>query len=235
MDEDYVSDSSSDFDECWIDTFLAKKGNDFFCEIDEEYIRDKFNLTGLNQELNRISYLVDIITDVVCIDLELEKGQEELKRNTAILYGLIHARYILTPRGLNKMFEKYKNREFGLCPRVYCQLHPLLPIGLHDQLRYSSVKLYCAKCEEIYIPKSSKYSTIDGVYFGLSFPPMFFQHFAHATPLHSSEIYQPKIFGFKLLEHSKLNRWREYERRKMVKRLKKKGIEMDNVIGGFSV
>lgn len=36
------------------------------------------------------------------------------------LYGLIHARFILTPKGLNIMKDKFLKGVFGMCPRVLC-------------------------------------------------------------------------------------------------------------------
>ncbi|CAH6722244.1 casein kinase II subunit beta' [[Candida] jaroonii] len=233
--EEYHTDSSSDFTEYWIDLFLGIKGHEYFCDIDEDYIRDKFNLTGLNQEVSKLSVLIDILTDIIDIESQPEDQRDALEHNARVLYGLIHARYILTSRGLNKMFEKYRNGDFGYCPRVHCQLHPLLPIGLNDQPRLASVKLYCAKCEDLYNPKSGRHAIIDGAYFGTSFPAMFFQNFPQAIPVHDRKIYTPRVFGFKLHDYSQLSRWRELQRNKLEKSLVQKGIDIYNKPGGFVI
>jgi casein kinase II subunit beta len=43
-----ASSSESEAGVKWVTWFCSLKGNEFFCEIEEEYIRDHFNLTGLN-------------------------------------------------------------------------------------------------------------------------------------------------------------------------------------------
>jgi casein kinase II subunit beta len=73
-----------------------------------------------------------------------------------------------------KQLDKYKKADFGRCPRVLCQGQPLLPIGLTDVPYEKSVKLYCGRCEDIYSPKSSRHGSIDGAYFGTSFPHLLF-------------------------------------------------------------
>lgn len=153
------------------------------------------------------------------------EDREKLEKSARHLYGLVHARYILTSRGLQKMLEKYRNCDFGRCPRVHCQLHPLLPVGLSDIPRHNAVKLYCAKCEDIYSPKLSRHATIDGAYFGTSFPAMFFQVFPTIIPTKPKERYVPKIFGFKLHDHAKLARWQENQREEMEKRVREGIIE----------
>ena len=47
----------------WISWFLQSKGNEYFCEVEEDYILDRFNLTGLNTEVQNYSQALDIITD----------------------------------------------------------------------------------------------------------------------------------------------------------------------------
>ena len=77
------------------------------------------------------------------------------------LYGLIHARYIQTKEGMQKVKQKFLANEFGTCPRVECNrdengvkiLQGVLPIGMSSELNISKVKIYCPKCEDIFVPK----------------------------------------------------------------------------------
>lgn len=184
--------------------------------------------------------------------------------------------------------EKYRRADFGRCPRVYCYQQALLPVGLSDTPYIKAVKLYCPRCEDIYSPKSNRHGSIDGVYFGTTFPHMMFMVYpgmipgkapppqitgqvggassgnqptgatststagqpsplgsgfprdgvpqgagantggASAAPApHSqigggtlstaaaamkAEIYDPKLFGFRVNEMAKLKRWREAQR-----------------------
>jgi len=120
----------------------------------------------------------------------------ELNQEASDLYGLIHARFILTPRGLAKVYQKFLSGTYGYCPRALCDRQKVLPVGLSDQLKTSRFKVFCPRCEEVYLPKVRSVN-IDGAYFGSSFPHVFLKHYPEAIVLPPKIYhYEPKIYGF---------------------------------------
>jgi len=222
--EDYVSESDSDYTSYWRDWFISSRGNEYFCEIDEDYLTDRFNLTGLNTEVQYYQYALDLVTDVFDLDCE-DDMRETIEKSARHLYGLVHARYIVTTRGLAKMLDKYKKADFGKCPRVMCHSHPLLPMGLSDVPNVKPVKLYCARCEDIYNPKSSRHASIDGAYFGTSFHNIIFQVYPALIPPKSAERYVPRVYGFKVHAAAALVRWQAGRREDMRRRLRRLQVD----------
>eukprot|EP01134_Creolimax_fragrantissima_P000189 CFRG0189T1 len=189
MDVSLSSDTSS-----WIDTFIHKPPNKFYCAIEESYIEDAFNLFGLRPQVHNYSKALSCMLDEDLDDLSQDQYNRVVK-SAERLYGLIHARYILTNRGLARMLEKYQRADFGTCRTQMCNNHPLLPTGLTDTLKQNRVRVLCPLCEQITL---SEQSNLDGAYFGTSWIQMLFFAFPECRPLQFPTRYTPMCFGFKV-------------------------------------
>ena len=106
-----------------------------------------------------------------------------------------------------------------------CNSHPLLPLGLSDIPNLKPVKLYCARCEDTYNPKSSRHASIDGAYFGTSFHSILFQVYPTLVPAKSQERYVPRVYGFKVHAAAALVRWQNGQRGDMRRRLRKMEVD----------
>ncbi len=125
--ENQASDDSSEMtaseeEVSWISWFINIKGNDFFCEVEQSFIQDDFNLTGLSSQVPYYDYALDMILDVdiptgqsccfassacfyvfLCTESLSEDQHEIIETAAEVLYGLIRARYILTAAGMTRM------------------------------------------------------------------------------------------------------------------------------------
>lgn len=204
----------------WIEWFLSFRGNEIFCAVDEDFISDRFNITGIGHDIPQFKKAYELISGSCgnkisafdffsyhshIVDQEENDGEIRniIEKSARHTYGLIHSRFILTSAGLEKMLEKYEQGVFGTCPRVLCKQAKLLPSGISDIPGVEGVKLFCPHCEDIYSPKSGRHASIDGAYFGTTFAHMFVQTFPNVVPqIKSSQKYVPRIFGFRIADRS---------------------------------
>ncbi|KAL9228811.1 hypothetical protein vseg_004350 [Gypsophila vaccaria] len=199
-ESDSEESDASGSDGSWISWFCNLRGNEFFCEVDDDYIQDDFNLCGLGSQVPYYDYALDLILDVESShgDIFTEEQNELIESAAEMLYGLIHVRYILTSKGMAAMLEKFKNYDFGRCPRVFCSGQPCLPLGQSDIPRSSTVKIYCPRCEDVYYPRSKHQGNADGAYFGTTFAHLFLMTYANLKPAQPARSYVQRVFGFKI-------------------------------------
>lgn len=182
----------------WIEWFCQLRGHEFFCEIDTQYIADAFNLYGLRAQVSRYKQCVELLLGVGDSASDREGQEQELYPHAKRLYGLIHARYILTSQGQKHMLHKYEFGDFGKCPRVLCGLANVLPVGEHAEMGRSSVKLYCPQCQDMYDPPRKCHRDIDGAYFGPSFPHLLMMVKPDSFQPKPFRVYTPRIYGFRV-------------------------------------
>ena len=191
----------------WIHWFCKLKGNEYFVEIDEDFLKNKENLTGIKCDKFMKTLLSEKPSPTIKeLTREIIEDLSELRE----VYGLIHKRFINTPLGLGLIREKFLDGVYGYCPRILCNKQVLLPVGLSEDMRYSQVKVFCPLCQEVYKPtdifygeqigkKVYKFDLPDGVFFGTSFPQTFLLHFPDLDPrITNNEKYIPNLYGFRI-------------------------------------
>ena len=190
----------------WIHWFCKVRGNEYFVEIDSDFLKDKENLVGINYEKFIKTLLGEKPKNFEILNREIIEDLTEIRE----VYGLIHKRFINTPLGLGLIREKFLDGIFGNCPRLLCNKQVMLPVGLSEDMRYSQVKVFCPLCQEVYKPinifygyqtgkKIYKFDLPDGVFFGTSFPQTFLLNFPDLDPrLINCEKYIPKLYGFRI-------------------------------------
>ena len=189
----------------WIHWFCKLRGNEYFAEIDDEFIKNDENLVGIKIK-DHIKTLLSEKPRDSTLTRELIEELQDIRE----IYGLIHKRFIYTPLGMGIMREKFLDGIFGYCPRILCNKQVLLPVGLSEDVRYNQVKMFCPQCQEVYKPrdlfygygnggKIYKFDLPDGIYFGTSFPQAFLMNFPDLDPRRNdNQRYIPKLYGFRI-------------------------------------
>lgn len=213
------SDPEEDF-VTFVQQFCEAFGHDYFVPVAHDFINDDFNLTGL---LLQVPYYREALYTIMDYEVETRddnsggvKGKELpnqalLSCLAELLYGLIHARYIILKPGLTAMATKFEKNEFGLCPRYYCDGMHLIPVGSTDIPGQETVRLYCPCCNDVYLPLLLRYLNIDGAFFGTTFPGLLvkmFPEIENQCRLRINKVNQDdfglKLYGFRINEVSSL-------------------------------
>lgn len=189
----------------WIDQHCEK--NPWFVKVDTNWALDWFNQHGFSSIITDFDDALSVLAlgspKEQSGSLSHYSGQDivriqALNQQAQRLYGLLHARFICQPAGLNKMAELIRKGIYGKCPRTLCEGCPVIPVGTTLTMRRHSVKLFCPCCRDIY--KSPSYPVIDGAYFGPAFAHIFIMDHAAEFKIYEDRFrpFVQKAFGFNI-------------------------------------
>ena len=110
VDDDSDYDSLEE-DKSWISWFCGLRGNEMLVEVPESFIRDRFNLTGLSHQVPFYERALLVVLEMEeenedTLESLKEEHQEMVEAAAEMLYGLIHARFIVSTQGLSMMRRK---------------------------------------------------------------------------------------------------------------------------------
>lgn len=80
-------------------------------------------------------------------------------------------------------------------PALFCVLPDFVPL-----------QVFCPRCEDIFYPRSEYQCSIDGAYYGTTFPHLMLMTYPMYRPPKAVETYVPRVFGFKLHPTAYANR-----------------------------
>ena len=94
-EEEALEASGSEGDSSWVQWFCSLKGNEFFAEVDAEFMQDDFNLTGLSAQVPYYEYALDTVMDAESLATAnfSKEQQESIESAAELLYGLIQVGY----------------------------------------------------------------------------------------------------------------------------------------------
>ena len=157
MDDGQLESSSeegSSLDEpSWVSWFCMLRNHEFFCEVDPAFVQDRFNLYGLKEVVGPLyGEAMTMILGYAPTEKQLSDPSQRIHKvleTARVLYGLIHARYILTAQGLSDMVrarathaasEPGKKMGRRAWPKALCRALPPPPCPLRRaMLRFSPV------------------------------------------------------------------------------------------------
>lgn len=174
--------SGTTSEDSWISWFCSLEGNEFYCEVDRDFIEDGFNLTNLPQKVDNYEKSLNEILDSEDEDDE-DDDSENLTQSSINLFNLIHCRFIQSLQGMKVMKKRFEEGEFGTCPRVLCSKQHVLPFGPCNDLQLETVHLFCPRCENVYKSPSKKHKIVDGAAFGSYFPHFLLMQYPELVPV----------------------------------------------------
>ena len=182
----------------WIDTLLDKVEFRYFVRVDDEFAYNSFNVFGIRKTVKHFTEAYDLLRS----NETRHSSSSEVEKDAVIIYGLLQARFLLTKPGWEQMYQKFKNKEFQTCPRVYCKNCICLPYGTSEEYGQATMKMFCPNCCDIYNVEDPKLADIDGSFFGPNWVHMFMQRYPDIVPREPQRVYVPRIFGFRIYHES---------------------------------
>jgi casein kinase II subunit beta len=182
----------------WIEGLLQEGRGNLYVRIDDEFLRSSFNHYGVKEQVECFTSALHMIRFG---NWPTEEGDENewLSSKAEILYGVLHARYVVTKSGLCAVKDKFVARGFPPCPRLFCKGTITLPYGLSEQWSTSVVTLYCPCCSDLYNVTTDEHAMVDGACFGPSYIHMLLQRYPTLIPKDPPKVYVPRVFGFRIL------------------------------------
>ena len=170
--------------ESWLSWFLSQREAALFVEIDRDFLVSESMRPEIQEDIDNI--------ETARSEMLGEHTTDGMESEPVKLYGLIHARYLSTENGMQRMIEKRKQGKLPKCPRMLCNNCACVPVAVDGDSR---VKMFCPNCTDVY---ECKEYDLDGKYFGKEWVHLLMKQHPEIVEGKKAEAYEPLVYGFKV-------------------------------------
>lgn len=194
----------------WVIKFLQGRPKDALIAVPRDFLADGFNLVHLPPLIERLNGSTDTAFPLYKAALRVILSAEDVpnvpptvQRAAEMLYTLVHARFITSPRGLDtvRRLLLHDKTMFGKCPRPSCRGMPLLPHGETSEYSGHGAQRYCCACGQAWEFWDSQ---VDGSAWGRTFCHLYLLTYGNkelgriASPMPQTRSTVPTVFGFQV-------------------------------------
>ena len=172
--------------ETWVTWMLAQPPSAIFVEVDHNFLVSESMNPDIQKAVNNFEK-----ARTVLLGKRTEKI-DPVERDALDIYGLVHARYLLTEAGMQKMIKKRNQGKFPKCPRLLCKKCTCVPVGIDKD---TTVKMFCPNCTDVYDCKDYE---LEGRYFGKEWVHMLMKKHPEIVENERAEMYEPRVYGYRV-------------------------------------
>lgn len=179
----------------WIVFFLQHPKGRFFVQIESNFLETQREYARNSYDFHHFDEAFSLLFKTKG---EVDKFDKKIVNETTIIYGMIHAQYLMTESGQSKMIQKFQQHEFPECPRVLCHHFTCFPTGQSAIFGEHRMKLFCPNCSDFYLQVNDNPTNIDGAFFGPYWIHSLLENHPEIIPDTIPSSYVPRIFGFRV-------------------------------------
>jgi casein kinase II subunit beta len=177
--------------ETWIQWLLKQPGGNLLVQLDLSFIASEAHQPPIKSQFAEGDFK-DALSVIMSYRDESKTGIDPHARK---LYGLLHAAYLLTPKGAQKMLERHQAGTLPKCSRTLCRGFCCFPCALKTDDRDAPVRLFCPNCTDFYKCTDMPDPVFPGCYFGAEWIHRLINEHPEIAP-NAPDVYEPLVYGF---------------------------------------
>jgi casein kinase II subunit beta len=177
--------------ETWIQWFLKQPGGNLFVQLDLPFIAAEAHRPEIKSRFGESDF-----KDALGIIMDYrDETKSSADPHAKKLYGLLHAVYLMDPKGAKKMLDRHQAGTLPKCTRTLCRGFCCFPCALRTDEPDAPVRMFCPNCTDFYRYSDLSDPVFPGSYFGDEWIHKLIHDHPEIAP-NPPDVYEPLVYGF---------------------------------------